>query len=379
MSVYRRQGSPYWQYDFTVRGLRFRGSTEAADKEQAKGIAAKLRADALNQRYFPTKEAMTIGQAFGRYFTEVAERQPSADDTFRQLDRMEKDFGSGALLSRVQDSQIAERIARRRGDTFRKHPISNATVNRETELLRRVYRRAVKVWKVDIGTMPDWAELLLPESAGRTRALTGSEVPALLEAVQRRFPDLLAPVRFSLMTGVRLMNALSLRWAQVDFDSGKLIFTVKSKKPGGERLEIPLTSLALIEIANQSGLHPDLVFTYSVRRKRGARVRGQRKPFTKTGWRKDWKKALEDAGIEDFRWHDLRHTAATWALRETRNIALVKRMLGHQDIKSTERYAQVLDQDLREGMEATTRRIFDAQPAENGPKQLPEKAKTGTV
>lgn len=364
MSVYRRKGSPYWQYDFTVAGLRFRGSTEAADKEQAKGIAAKLRADALTNQHFPAPEAMTIGQAFGRYFTEVAERQPSADDTFRQLDRMEKDFGPGALLSRVQDSQIAERIARRRADTFRKRPISNATVNRETELLRRVYRRAAKTWKVDIGTMPDWAGLLLPEAQGRVRALSGPEVAALMKAVEKGCPSLLAPLRFSLMTGVRLMNTMGLQWSSVDMAGRKITLRTKSKLPGGNVLEIPLTSPALVEIANQKGLHPEYVFTYEVRKKRLKRARGERKPFTKTGWRKQWKAALGKAKISDFRWHDLRHTAATWALRETGNIALVKRMLGHADIKSTERYAHVLDQDLRNGMEATARRIL-ATPTEN--------------
>jgi integrase len=353
MSVYRRKRSPYWQYDFTVAGLRFRGSTEATDKEQAKGIAAKLRSDALSRKHYPKAEDMTIGQAFGRYFTEVAEYQPSADDAFRQLDRMEKDFGPGALLSRVQDGEIAERIARRRGDTFRKHPISNATVN-----------RAVKTWKVDIGTMPDWAELLLPEAAERVRALTGPEVAALMKAVQALCPALLAPLRFSLMTGVRLMNAMGLKWSAVDTDGRKITLRTKSKLPGGEILEIPLTTPALVEIANQKGLHPEYVFTYEVRKKRLKRAKGERKPFTKTGWRKQWKAALAKANIQDFRWHDLRHTAATWALRETGNIALVKRMLGHADIKSTERYAHVLDQDLREGMEATARRIL-ATPSEN--------------
>lgn len=375
MSVYRRKRSPYWQYDFTVGGLRFRGSTEAADKEQAKGIAAKLRVDALSQQHFPRPEDMTIGQAFGRYYSEVAEHQPSADDVFRQLDKMGAHFGSGALLSQTQDSRIAEYVSRRRGDKFRGQPISNATVNREIELLRRVYRRAHDLWSADIGSMPRWRKLLLPESAGRTRALTGSEVGRLLAAVQKHFPDLLSPLRFSLMTGVRLMNALRLRWSQVDFETGKLLFKVKSKRPGGEVLEIPLTSLALVEIANQKGLHPEFVFTYGVRRKRGPRQKGQRNPFTKTGWRKDWKLALKDAEIADFRWHDLRHTAATWALRETGNIALVKRMLGHADIKSTERYAHVLDADLRAGMEAASRRIFDAPAASNEPKRLPGKAK----
>jgi integrase len=364
MSVYRRKGSPYWQYDFTVGGLRFRGSTEAADKEQAKGIAAKLRSDALNQKHYPTKPPMTIGQAFGRYFTEVAERQPSADDTFRQLDRMERDFGSGTLLARVQDSEIAERIARRRGDRFRKQPISNATVNRETELLRRVYRRADKTWKVDIGTMPEWAELLLPESAGRTRALTGPEIAALTKAVQESFPALLGPLRFSLATGVRLMNAIGLKWSSVDLAGRKITIRTKSKKPGGNVLEVPLDPALLVVIANHHGHHNDYVFTYEVRKKRLKRARGERRPFTKTGWRKHWKKALEKAKIHDFRWHDLRHTAATWTLRETRNLALVGRMLGHADLKSTLRYAHVLDQDLRDGMEATARRILAA-PGEN--------------
>jgi integrase len=364
MSVYRRKGSPYWQYDFTVGGLRFRGSTETADKEQAKGVAAKHRANALTRQHFPAPEAMTIGQAFGRYFKEVAEHQPTANDTFRQLDRMEVYFGSGSLLSQVGDSKIAEYVSRRRGDLFRGHPVSNATVNREVELLRRVYRRADDLWAADVGTMPKWRKLLLPEAAGRIRALSGKEVARLVAALQDSFPALLGPLRFSLMTGVRLRNAIGLRWSEVDMIGRKLTFRVKSKKPGGGIQEIPLSSPALVEIANRRGEHPEFVFTYEVRKRRLKRKRGERRPFTKTGWRKPWATALKKAKIADFRWHDLRHTAGTWALRETRNIALVKRMLGHADIKSTERYAHVLDEDLRQGMEATARRIL-ATVAEN--------------
>lgn len=375
MSIYRRKRSPYWHYDFTVGGLRFRGSTQATEREQAKAIYARLRSEAVLGQHFPKLQPITISAAFARYYTEVAEHLPSASDTFRQLDTMEKFFGAQSLLSAVGDAKIAERIARRRADIFRGHLVSNATVNRETELLRRVYRRARDLWNADIGAMPKWPKLLLPESQGRTRSLSPDERTALLEAVAKKAPALLPALRFSMTTGLRLMNALSLRWGQIDFGTAKMTFRTKSKRPGGALLEIPITAPALVELANQKGLHPEFVFTYEVRKKRRTRLKGQRRPFTKTGWRKQWKEALAAAKIADFRWHDLRHTAATWALRETGNIALVRRMLGHADLKSTERYAHVLDRDLREGMEATARRILASPESEKPTKRLPQKGK----
>jgi integrase len=275
------------------------------------------------------------------------------------LDHMARFFTETALLSEIGDSRIAEYVSTRRGETYRGKAVSNATVNRDVELLRRVYRRADRVWKRDVGTMPDWQAHSLPEAAGRIRALSQPEIQALLTATALKLPDLLPALRFSMTTGLRLTNVLTLKWGQVDLAGKRLTFKVKSKQPGGENLQIPITAPALVEIANQKGLHATYVFTYGCIKKRGARLRGARLPFTKTGWRARWKKILAAAKIEDFRWHDLRHTAATWTLRETRNLALVKRMLGHADIKSTERYAHVLDEDLALGMEAAARRILD--------------------
>jgi integrase len=103
-------------------------------------------------------------------------------------------------------------------------------------------------------------------------------------------------------------------------------------------------------LAPQKGNHPIYVFTYECKRSRGQRQQGERYPFSKNGWRKDWAKALVAADIENFRFHDLRHTAATRIVRYTGNLKMAMRLLGHADISTTIRYAHVTDRDLRDAL-----------------------------
>jgi integrase len=79
---------------------------------------------------------------------------------------------------------------------------------------------------------------------------------------------------------------------------------------------------------------------------------GERYPFTRDGWRRAWAEALVEAKIEDFRFHDLRHTAATRAQGAVGNLKTVQRMLGHKDIKTTLRYIRSDVADVRAAMEA---------------------------
>jgi integrase len=106
-------------------------------------------------------------------------------------------------------------------------------------------------------------------------------------------------------------------------------------------------------IAERKSEHPIYIFTYVCKRSRGERKKGQRYPYSQNGWRKDWKAALEAAGIEDFRFHDLRHTFGTRVLRTTRNVKLVQKAMAHDDITTTAKYGHVLLDDIREGMEET--------------------------
>jgi integrase len=111
-------------------------------------------------------------------------------------------------------------------------------------------------------------------------------------------------------------------------------------------------------VSGERGRHAIHVFTYAAARNRHDRHngtmqrKGERYPFTMTGWRRDWARALETAGIEDFRFHDLRHTAATRKLRASGNLAGVQKMLGHTAIDTTLRYARTAVADVRAMMEA---------------------------
>lgn len=347
MSLYKPKNSPYWHYDFVIKGLRFHGSTGTTEKARARNIEAKARGEAAEGAGgIRKRQYMTLNEAADRYFEEVAKHQTSHATTDYQLANLCRGLGKDTLLSDITDDEISEYVARRRAE------VSDASVNRETQLLRRVFRRALKTWKRDVGEMPDWQALLLTEPAGRVRELTHDEQARLFTALRDDFKPFVA---FCIATGVRLMNALRLTWSQVDYDAGAITFRIKSKRPGGDVHAVPMTREVMILLAEQRGRHPIYVFTYECKRSRGGRQRGERYPFSQSGWRREWARTLVAGGIEDFRFHDTRHTAATRLLRSSQNLKLVQELLGHSDIATTARYAHVTKNDLREAMEQVSR------------------------
>ncbi|MBV8422754.1 MAG: tyrosine-type recombinase/integrase, partial [Hyphomicrobiales bacterium] len=103
------------------------------------------------------------------------------------------------------------------------------------------------------------------------------------------------------------------------------------------------------------GHHPEFVFTYVAARTHRQWVKGKRYPITLAGLRAHWHRLRKVAGVTGFRFHDFRHDFATKALRVTRNLKLVQRMLNHADIRHTLRYAHVLDSEIEEGFEAVAK------------------------
>ena len=342
MSVYKPKGSPYWHYDFQLRGVRFYGSTGTTSKSTARTVEARERTKAATSGGAARRRPMTLTAATGRYWSEIAEHQTSHATTDYQLANLNDGLGKDALLADVTDNEIAEYVARRRAD------VSNASVNREVQLLKRVFRRADLVWKADIGDMPNWREIMLTEPAGRVRELSDDEEGRLFAKLRTDFHPL---IEFALMTGVRLNNALRLTWTQVNFETMEITLRVKSKRPGGDVHVVPITSAMRALLASQRGHNAIFVFTYVCKRSRGQRRKGERYPFSTGGWRRDWGKALEAAKIEDFRFHDTRHTAATRTLRATNNLKVVQQQLGHADIATTARYAHATTDDVRKAME----------------------------
>ena len=136
---------------------------------------------------------------------------------------------------------------------------------------------------------------LLPEPTRRIRWLTRNEADRLLSTLPPHLADMAA---FSLATGLRRANVTGLQWSQVDLVR-RVAWVHPDQAKARKAISVPLNAEAVLLIREQIGKHPTHVFTFNG------------KLITQVST-KAWYKALERAGIENFRWHDLRHTWASW-------------------------------------------------------------------
>lgn len=347
MSVFKRPGQTIYSFDFRYRGKRFSGSTGCTTKREAEKYEEAER-KRLAAGLIDLKAPMTFHAAAARYWDEVGQFHVNSDDTLRALDWLELEIGKSTLLSTVTDSIVARLVAKRRGEAGRNDlPVSPATVNRSVcEPLRAILIRARKTWKVSVDDI-EWKQHFLKESQERVREASAKEEKAFLDNMRG---DYAPALRFALLTGCRRAEIVGLRWGAVDFFNRE--FTVVGK--GDLRRTIPMSKAVYDLLWKLKDDHADAVFTYQVKRPAAGRPRGSRQPITMEGFKTEWRRTKGRAKVEDFKFHDTRHTAATRLVRATGNLRLAQRLLGHSDIKTTTRYAHVTHEDLRAGLEAAT-------------------------
>lgn len=351
MSVYRKENSPFYHYDFQFKGRRFHGSTGSKKRSEALAYEAREREKAVRAVHTPERIDLTIDEAAGRYYVEVAEMQSSVETTEYQIKNLLAEIGKTTLLCEINDGTVASYIRKRRGhrsrNAIRAHGktcrctkclVSPASVNREVQLLRRIVYRARDVWKVETPKV-EWKRHKLKEAPPRTRVLSDDEETRLIEAAA---PHLKRPIRFSVLTGVRLDNVLSLDWRQIDLHARAIRFIVK----GGKNHVLPISDELFVLLANLGPKPMGPVFTY-----KGKAV---------TTWKTAWKAALRRAGIEDFRWHDLRHTTASRLVRAGVDISAVQEYLAHADIATTRRYVHHDDRVKLDAMNVLSRNSPEA-------------------
>lgn len=326
----KRQGSPFYWYDFTVNGHRFRGSTETNDYKLAKDIIDKKRADALKQTHFPRRARMTLDEACGRYWIEYAQHLATRDNVKDHLSKMLAHFGKQAALEQITQNHAAGWVAQMR--------IGRAagTVNRVLSTARKLWSMANTVWGVEV-TPIAWHKLMLLEPEARTRWLTESEAENLITHAAEHLQPV---IRFALMTGLRLGNITGLTWDQVQWQKGVIELRIKSRRPGRKTFTIPIIAPLSELLQAQSPAASGHVFTY-----RGQPIKQFRRSFAT---------ACKRAGIEDFHFHDLRHTAATWMRKRGVPLDVVQEVLGHEDIATTKKYAHVDLDDKREALSRLT-------------------------
>lgn len=346
MSLYKPAKSRFWHYDFIQGGHRYHGSTKCAAKRDAQ----RVEDDRRRQIVLGTKAKPTISleAACNEWQAQVGDHFKSKATTLYQLAFLIVGLGGATPLHDVSVKALQDYAAIRRAQ------VSVSSVNREFQLLRRVVR-----WTAPRGyEVPEieWRALMFKEPNERVRELTDEEQERLFS----HLPEHLKPlVEFALLSGQRKAEMVSLRWADVDLRNRRAKLSVK----GGGIHTIPL-SQRMVEIIEAQPKACPQVFTYVCerpapqRKDRPARVKGHRYPLSVQGWNRQWRKALKDAGIDDYRFHDNRHTAATRNLRKSGNLKAVQKLLGHRDIGTTSRYAHALEDDVRAMLDATDPRTI---------------------
>ncbi len=332
---FRTAKSKVWQYDIQIKGDRFRGSCETTDYEEAKEVEAQIRLQAKNQT--AAKPEFTLSEALGTYFLERCDGQPSAATSKSQARAILKALPGATKLSDLSDATLMNMVTKMRATS------ANATVNRRLQFLGRALRHMARIHKANIAEL-HIKSLEVAEPKERIRELTLAEQRDLFDHLPA---DLHEPVTFCLLTGCRISTMTRLKWT--DVGDTELRFWLK----GGDFMTFPISQelralLTRLPRANSDDLTTRrYVFTrvdkHTMKR---TRIVAQGGVFNA-----QFRKAVDDAGIEDFRFHDLRHTFATRMLRQTNNLKLVSRLLGHKDLISTMKYAHVQVDDMRAALE----------------------------
>lgn len=332
MSLYKRKDSSYWWVKVSVTGCKpIQQSTGTADKQKAKEYEAHLIESLWQQKRLGVKPRYIWQEAVVRYIEEMSHKASHETDLihFRRLQEYLDDRYLDEITRSVVDSFINVRL---------RDGVSNATVNRCTQLITRVLRKAAIEW--------DWLEKapkfrILPEPRIRVRWLSKEEASRLIAEL----PEHLVPmVRFSLATGLRKANVVGLEWSQVDLAQRKAWIHADQAK-ARKAIGVPLSGEAVEVLRGELFKHPSHVFTY------------QGKPVRQVNG-KAWQAALKRAGIENFRWHDLRHTWASWHVQNGTPLYVLQQLGGWHSMDMVQKYAHLSSDHLAEYVERVSGLAF---------------------
>lgn len=302
----------------------------------AKTWASQTETDLKANRYFGAAKRHTVAELLDRYEAEGLTELKSSRDVKQRLgvwrDRVGKlllsDLSVGTIKKHKDEIKATPK---ERGDGER----SGADVNRTMAAMSSALSFAVKELEW-LEENPMKRVRKFKEPPGRVRYLSEEELAELLKACKAsKNADLPLAVMLSLSTGARQAEIMGLSWKQIDLKA-KTAQLPDTKN--GERRALPIVGEALALLTERGKIRKiddDRVFPASRRSKKADAVVDLRKP---------WEAALKAAKIEDFHWHDLRHTCASYMAMSGVSLLEMAKLLGHKDVKMTMRYSHLSPQ-----------------------------------
>jgi integrase len=253
----------------------------------------------------------------------VVQFQASRSATTVRLSKLLAEMNPNINLSEITKNNISRFIAECRAKGR-----GPATINRYLAILSALFTRARDYWDCRVPTFK-MSQFKQKEPVENIKYF--ADMNEVQRIVDNAAPHLGPIILTAVYTGLRLGRILSMKWGQVDFDNMQIVFIGKSRI----NQSVPIVE-PLYELLGAIPRVSDFVFTRN----------GRPLKSIKEGWRAAMKRA--DVPYKNF--HTLRHTTATWLLRDSKDLRLVKEVLGHKTIQTTLKYAHLANDRAADGL-----------------------------
>jgi integrase len=326
--------------DFTTpSGERFRRSADTSSKAQAQEFHDQPKIESWRVSKLGDRPKYTWDDAGYKWLQETAYKRPHHGDMLKLA--WLQQFLRGRVLAEITGDEIAAI------GECKKAAASGPTANRFLALIRAILRRACYEWEW-IDRVPKVK--MYKESKRRLRWITPEQGKTLLAELPPHQHDI---VLFALATGLRQSNVTGLKWAQIDLQRRTGRVAAEEAK-GGEDIHLSLSDLAIDVLTRQLGKHDVYVFTF----------RGM--PVRHVNITKAWRHALQRAGIENFRWHDLRHTWVSWLVQNGTRLYDLQEMGGWKSAEMVGRYAHLAPAQMAKHAAVISALMQDTNTAQGG-------------
>ncbi|ENZ8428224.1 tyrosine-type recombinase/integrase [Klebsiella aerogenes] len=359
MSIFRRGEIWYASYSLPG-GKRIKESLGTEDKRQAQELHDKRKAELWRVDRLGDFPDVTFEEACLRWLEEKADKKSLDTDKGRigfWLEHFEgmkiNDITEAkiyAAVSRMQNRKAKE-IWQQRVDAavrkgkdapaFEAKPVTTSTKAKHLALMKAILRAAERDWK--------WLEkapvIKIPSVRNkRVRWLEHEEAKRLIDECPE---PLKSVVKFALATGLRRSNIINLEWQQIDMQR-RVAWVNPEDSKSNRAIGVALNDTACKVLRDQIGNHHKWVFvhTRSWHRPDSSLTPAIRK--MRVDDNRAWNSACKRAGIEDFRFHDLRHTWASWLIQSGVPLSVLQEMGGWESIEMVRRYAHLAPNHLTE-------------------------------